>query len=272
VHFPESAEATEAAAAEAARSGSRLVVAAGGDGTAHVVANGLAGTGTPLGLLPLGTANDLMRDLALPRDPTDAAARLVDGRVRHVDLGTVAGRRFLTVAGLGLVSASALAVTRAKASHALVRGGVALLGAASYRVAAACEILGRRRITNALRLRWTDPETGEDHARALRAHALFVTNHLTCGGGLTVPSGGRADDGVIELCVVPATSRLRLVANLQRLSAGRTIPAEVLTVIRATRAVVELEEPDRVIADGELVGSGRTFDLGVERAALGVVV
>jgi diacylglycerol kinase family enzyme len=154
----------------------------------------------------------------------------------------------------------------------MARRVATLLGGGAYRAAAALEILGRRRITNALRLEWTDPESGREEMRELDAHALFVTNHLTCGGGLTVPSGGRADDGVIELCVVPATSRARLVVNLQRLSSGRDIPPDVLTVIRARRAVVALAEPDRMVADGELVGEGRRFELGVEREALEVVV
>ena len=269
---PRSAAETEAAARNAAHAGSRIVIAAGGDGTVHAVANGLAGTDAALGLLPLGTANDFARELALPRDVDDAAARLVEGQVRRVDLGVANGRRFLTVAGLGLVSSSALAVSNARSAPGITRRIAGLLGSGAYRVAAALEILGSRRITNRMRLTWTDPDTGREETRALDAHALFVTNHLTCGGGLVVPSGGRADDGVIELCVVPATSRARLVANLQRLSSARAIPADVLTVIRARRAVVALGEPDRMVADGELVDEGLHFELGVEREALEVVV
>ena len=269
---PASAAETETAARAAARRGSRVVIAAGGDGTVHAVANGLAGTGAALGLLPLGTANDFARELALPRDAAGAAARLVDGTVRRVDLGVVDGRRFLTVAGLGLVSSSALAVSRAKSSRGAVRRVAEMLGGGAYRMAAALEIIGRGRIINRLCLTWSDPDSSIEQTRELDAHALFVTNHLICGGGLAVPSGGRADDGVIELCVVPATSRPRLAWNLRRLSSGRTIPADVLTVIRARHAVVTLAEPDQMIADGELVGRGLRFELGVERQALGVVV
>ncbi|HYD53792.1 MAG TPA: diacylglycerol kinase family protein, partial [Gemmatimonadaceae bacterium] len=257
---------------EAQRTGSRLVVAAGGDGTVHAVVNGLTGGDAMLGLLPLGTANDLARELALPRDARRAATRLLEGRPRKVDVATVAGRRFLTVAGLGLVSSSALAVSRAKGASWLSRRAAELLGGGSYRVAAALEILTRRRITNRLRITWTDPATGLEETRELDAHALFITNHRTCGGGLRVPSGGRADDGVLELCVVPATTRARLVANLQRLSSGRTIPPEILTVIPATRALIELAEPDHMIADGELVSRGTRFEVGVERESLDVVV
>jgi len=270
--FPDSAAEAERAARAAAERGRAVVVAAGGDGTIHTVANGLAGTAAALGILPLGTANDLAHELGVPLAPGDAAARLVEGRRRAVDLGVVGGRRFLTVAGAGLVSASALAVTRARASCALVRRGMELLGGLSYRIAAAYEILARRRITHRMRLRYREPGSAHEAQRELASHALFVTNHRRCGGGLVVPSGGRADDGVLELCVVPATSRARLVANLQRLSSGTTIPPEVLTVLPVTSAVIELDRPDDLIADGELVARGDRFEVAVERAAMSIVV
>lgn len=272
VAHPTSSADTERIAREAATRGVTLVVAAGGDGTVHAVANGLAGSQSSIGLLPLGTANDLARELGIPRDVVASARALAVGRRRFVDLGRVNGRRFLTVGGLGLVSASALSVTRAKERSPLSRRIATLLGASIYRVVAAALILGRREIANAVRLRWTDPADGR--ARVLHAdvHALFVTNHRTCGAGLTIPSGGSADDGVFELCLVPATSRARLVANLQRLSAGREIPMDVLTVLRATDATVQLERPDSFIADGELVAHGTRFEIGIEPRALSIIV
>ena len=272
VAHPASSAETERLARDAAARGVTLVVAAGGDGTIHAVANGLAGSRSSLGLIPLGTANDLARELGVAGDLAAAARALADGRRRLVDLGRVTGRRFLTVGGLGLVSASALSVTRAKERSPLSRRIATLLGGAIYRVAAAALILGQRDIASAIKLRWTDPTDGRAHSLNTDVHALFVTNHRTCGAGLTIPSGGSADDGVFELCLVPATSRARLVANLQRLSAGRDIPMEVLTVLRATAAAVELERADSFIADGELVAQGTHFELGIERQALSIIV
>ena len=90
--------------AERARAAARTfdaVVAAGGDGTVRCVAAALAGSGTPLGVLPLGTLNHFAKDLGIPTD-LDGAARVVGaGVVRPLDLGEVNGEMFVNNAVLG---------------------------------------------------------------------------------------------------------------------------------------------------------------------------
>jgi diacylglycerol kinase family enzyme len=99
-------------AAEAA-SRSSLVVACGGDGTVHDVVQGLAGTKATLGVLPLGTANALARNLKLPLDPVAGVPVLLSYAPRRIPLGvltTAAGQRFFAVmAGCGPDGALALA-------------------------------------------------------------------------------------------------------------------------------------------------------------------
>ena len=85
--------------------GNRLVVAAGGDGTVNEVLNGLS-PGATLGILPLGTANVLARELGLPLDAERACRRIVEGEVAQVDFGVATDRsgverRFACMAGIG---------------------------------------------------------------------------------------------------------------------------------------------------------------------------
>jgi diacylglycerol kinase (ATP) len=89
----------------AVRAGDRLIVAAGGDGTVNEVLNGLS-DGATLGILPLGTANVLARELGLPLDGEAACRRILDGEVSRVDFGVATDangveRRFACMAGIG---------------------------------------------------------------------------------------------------------------------------------------------------------------------------
>jgi diacylglycerol kinase family enzyme len=85
----------------AVRAGTDAVVAGGGDGTVRSVAGVLAGTGTALGVLPLGTLNHFARDLGIPEDIPEAARALAGADVREIDLGEVNGEVFVNNSGLG---------------------------------------------------------------------------------------------------------------------------------------------------------------------------
>jgi diacylglycerol kinase (ATP) len=82
-----------------------LVVAAGGDGTVNGVANGLAGSSRPLGVLPLGTANVLANELGLPRHPKRLAAVLAGASPRPIWPGRIGDRLFVCMAGIGFDAA-----------------------------------------------------------------------------------------------------------------------------------------------------------------------
>jgi len=89
----------------ATMAGDRLIIAAGGDGTVNEVVNGLSKDAT-LGILPLGTANVLARELGLPLKPEDACKRTLSGAGSRMDVGVAtdeegAERRFTCMAGIG---------------------------------------------------------------------------------------------------------------------------------------------------------------------------
>src|SRR3954463_5084423 len=95
----------QALAREAARAGATMVVAAGGDGTIAEVANGLLGSPTRLGVIPLGSANVLAHELALPFAPRSVAAALAFGRTRTLWPGQANSqegtRLFVQMLGVG---------------------------------------------------------------------------------------------------------------------------------------------------------------------------
>jgi len=266
----DAAEATRRAQ-EAAAEGYEVVVAAGGDGTINAVAQGLVRTRTALGILPLGSANDLAREYGIPIDAGAAARRISERAPRHIDVVEIDGRIFCGVGGLALVSRAALAVTRFKQWLPAARRAADLLGGGIYRVSATAALLRPWSIDDRLRIDYRDADRGDRHQFETRASAAFVTNHRTLGGGLVLPVDANASDGVLELCYVPARPRHSLMLNFARLSAGKPIPEGVLVRLRATEATIETGREDAFVADGELLARGRRFEVRVLPRALQIV-
>ena len=84
------------------RSGSDIVVAAGGDGTVSAVASAVAGSEAVLGVLPLGTLNHFAKDAGIPLELEEAVRNISTGRAVKVDIGDVNGRAFINNISLGL--------------------------------------------------------------------------------------------------------------------------------------------------------------------------
>ena len=89
-------------AREAAADGYGVIIAAGGDGTANEIANGIAGSGAALALYPIGSGNDFARALGYPRRRRDVPRFVRDARRRTIDVGEVNGRIFVNSAGVGI--------------------------------------------------------------------------------------------------------------------------------------------------------------------------
>src|SRR5579884_969573 len=92
-------------AAQAAREGADLVIAAGGDGTIHAVASGLIGTQSTLGIIAIGTMNNLAHSLSIPQTIEGACEVIARGVTRTIDVGVINELPFIEVAGIGLEAA-----------------------------------------------------------------------------------------------------------------------------------------------------------------------
>lgn len=268
---PADAADTVHRAHNAAAEGYAVVIAAGGDGTINAVAQGIARTRTALGILPLGSANDLSREYGVPRAIWAAARRIAEREPRDMDLIEIDGRVFCGVGGLALVSRSALAVTRFKQFSPAARRIADLLGGNVYRISATAALLNPWPLDDRLRIDYRDADRGDRHQFETRASAAFVTNHRTLGGGMVLPVDASATDGVLELCYVPARPRPSLMLNFARLSSGARIPDGVLVRLRATEATITTGREDAFVADGELMARGTRFSVRVLPAALRIV-
>ena len=269
-YTPDGAEAMTRDALDAAERGAEVVIAAGGDGTARLVAQALIDTPTALGLLPLGTANDLARALGLPRSSLAAAHRMVAGEPRALDVVDAGGPIFCSVGGLGLVSRSAFAVNALKARPGALRSAAMLAGTSIYKLTATAALLAHGAETRALALSYLTPQ-GVRRDETLHVHGVFVANQRYLGGGLALPSGSMGDDGVFELCLVPRTSRARLLDAFTRLSLGVRVPPDVLRVLPVREAHLALDASDALLGDGDCLATGRVFHLRARPGALRVI-
>jgi diacylglycerol kinase (ATP) len=170
------------------------VVVAGGDGTLNAVLQGLAGRGTPLGIVPVGTANNTARALGLPTDLEEACAAAAGSTTRRIDLGKVNDRWFFTTASLGI----SVAVTRLLTSDLKRRWGKL-----AYAYTALRAVLERRAFD-------ADIIAGPQRLQ-LRAVQIVVGNGRYYGSALPVAEDAEIDDGWLDLYAVaprrPHTSR-----------------------------------------------------------------
>jgi diacylglycerol kinase (ATP) len=158
-----------------------LVIVGGGDGTVNAVLKGMLDTGLPLGILPFGTANDLARTLGIPSDPEAAAAIIIAGRTRRIDVGQVNDQFFVNVASMGLSVELARRMTGNQKRH---------LGRLSYPLAAIKTVLGATPFT-------AEVATAERTIN-LSSLQIAVGNGVYYGGGMTVYQAAAIDDQCLD--------------------------------------------------------------------------
>ncbi|RUL88881.1 diacylglycerol/lipid kinase family protein [Tautonia sociabilis] len=244
IHLLAEGQEVKALVSEAIRAGAKLVVAAGGDGTVAAVADGLIGSGVPMGVLPLGTANVLARELGLPLDPDEACAILASSNeLATLDAMRVGGRPFFTQVGVGLDS---LMIRDTDTESKRRLGRLAYLWTGVVRLAGFQPRRFVIRIDDQGDLR-------------LRASQVLVANVGTLGQppfrwGPDI----RPDDGELAVCVLRARSAfdyLRLTINLLR-GAQRSDPS--IRYFKARKnvriALARSSSPLPVQADGEIIG------------------
>lgn len=212
-----------------------LVILGGGDGTMNLAAEALVDTGLPLGILPLGTANDLARTLRLPVDPLAALDVVIGGRIRAIDVGEVNGRHFLNVASLGL----AVGVARRLTRDLKRRWGIF-----SYPLA----VIDAFRATRSFSARIVV----DGRTISVRSIQIAVGNGRYYGGGLTVADDAEIDDQWLDLYCLEPVGLAKLVALIPALWFGKHGAWSGVHLMRGREIMVETARPRSINTDGEV--------------------
>lgn len=239
----------------------RTVVLVGGDGSVHTAVGRLLARGElapqdPLGLVPLGTGNDLARTLGIPLDPAEAARALLSGHARTLDLavddagGVVVNAAHLGVGAEAAERAGALKERLGKAAYAV--GGV-LAGAGATGWDLRVEV------------------DGEPLHLDEEVLMVGLANGRTIGGGAALAPDAEPDDGLLDVVVATSTGPLARLGFGVALREGEHVDRDDVRTVRA-RTVTVTGDAFPLNADGELSGPLTTRTWTVRPGAWAMIV
>ncbi len=248
---------TEFRARAAAERGDPLLIVGGGDGTVGAAASALAGSGTVLGILPLGTLNHFARDLGIPLDLGEAAALIAGGSDRRVDIAEMNGRAFVNNSVVGLYPL--MVGDRDRQRRRLGRSKRLAMA-----IAAARTLLRFRHHRLTLQV--------NDLATRVDTPLLFVGNN---DYRFELPGAGRRtrlDDGQLCVLVLRRTTRAGFVAATLRALVGRARPNDLVRLDDVERLRVGSSRHRLPVSlDGEALRVEPPLDYAIRKRALRVI-
>lgn len=238
--------------------GHDLVIIGGGDGTISSVVDVLAHTGVPMGLLPLGTANDFARTLEIPTEIEKACETIARGKVVDIDLGLCGNNYYANRASVGI---------GANVANAMSPGLKKVVGSLAYPVASAKGFLRHRPFPARLTFPDGDHPTREFNSLL----QVSVANGRYFGGGQLAVSDSGIDDSTLDVTVIKHGNIRELATVVRNFKSTKLLETDQAEHIRTRRVRLETTPNMPINIDGELV-AGTPGDFSVARNALHVVV
>jgi diacylglycerol kinase (ATP) len=243
-------------ARRAAADGVERLLVAGGDGTLHYAAQGLAGTGCALGVIPLGSGNDLAGTLRIPPDLEVAVERALRGEVRRIDLLRIGETFSLSYAGVGFDSE----VTRFANEVKGLRGPLIYF----YSV-----------IHTLITFQPPSMRVVYDGGTFEGKVMFTVINNLPrFGGGMRIAPDARIDDGELDLVIVREIPKRVLLSIFPKVYSGKHVGHPAVTVVRTRRAEITIDRAMTLYGGGEPLrpmAAGETVEVEVVPGGLAVV-
>ena len=212
-----------------------LVIVAGGDGTLNAAVDALVETQLTLGILPLGTANDLARTLGIPNSLPDACKIIANGEVRRIDLGLVNGKHFFNVASCGL----SVKITQKLTKKAKRRWGIL-----AYLITALQVIWESRPFSAEIRI--------NDQSIRVKTVQIAVGNGRYYGGGMAVVPDATIDDQRLDLYSLEIERWWQIIPLLPAIRQGRHIHSRSVRALGGQEIEIYTRKPRPINTDGEI--------------------
>jgi YegS/Rv2252/BmrU family lipid kinase len=212
-----------------------LIVVGGGDGSLNNAAPGLLEAGLPLGVLPLGTANDFARTMGIPQDLRAAIEVISRGRTIDVDLGTANGHAFFNVASIGFSADLAASLTQDAKKR---------WGKLGYAIVAA-QLLAKSQL-------FTADLDHDGKVETLKTLQVSVGNGRFYGGGMSVHADATATDGMLDFYSLEVDHWWRLLGLLPAIRRGTHGNWHDVRAFSTKALTIRTSRPRPVNLDGEL--------------------
>lgn len=238
-----------------------VVVAMGGDGTVGDVARGIlaaqaeTGREASLGVLPAGTGNDYARNLGIPLRLDIAAEIIHSGVIKRVDVGMLNGVPFLNNAGTGFDSA---------VMQTMNNGIKFLKGSAAFHAAIMKTLPGYKPFTVTL-------EVDGEPRRAEKVMMISILNGKVYGAGMEAAPHAEMDDGRMDILIIRATSKVKLLPLVRKVGAGEHVGDPLCELFQARSLKLTTIPVLPLNIDGEIRGT-TPMDISVRSRALKVLV
>ena len=243
--FVRNAQDLESKAVAAIKSGRRLLLALGGDGTFQELVNAAYGADVVLGVLPAGGGNDFAAGLGLPQDPVAAAELILRGETKQVDLvraRTADGRVRLYLGGGG-VGIDAEAARHANGMFRRLPGRSRYVASALW-VFCSCRAIGVK----------AEFPRGDLPAMEVIALLAAVLNTPTYGSGIRLAPDARLDDGWLDAVFVEDLNVFQVAKLLPRLARNGELRTPRVKRMRVRAVKFATDRPCMFHGDGEILG------------------
>ena len=210
-----------------------IPVVVSGDGLLGAIGGAMAGSETPLGLIPGGRGNDLARALGIPTDPEAAVDVVLAGRTRTIDVGEANGKRFLGIVSVGFDSEC----NRVANETHFLRGNWV------YAYSMMRTLIGWKPA------RFTIADGGE--RKRITGYFVAVANNSVYGGGMYIAPEAKLDDGEFDVVSIGEGGKLSFLLGLRDVLKGEHLAKEEVSVFRTQRLELEASRPFPVYADGD---------------------
>ncbi|HLO15955.1 MAG TPA: diacylglycerol kinase family protein [Anaerolineales bacterium] len=231
-------------AKQAVKDGYKIVIAMGGDGTLEAVLRGMVGSKVRLGIIPVGTANNMARSLGIPLDLEEACALIASGNTRKLDVGQVKVKKgkklyFFELTAIGLVAA-----LYPKANK-ISNGKLANIKDV------------------ALTLIHHEPEpkvylTLDDESKIeVETMLVVVSNAPMFGANFLVAPDASLVDGLLDISVYPNFSKTELLGYYAKIRGEGYSANEKVQRYRARKLEIKTSPKMDVMADGVMLGKGK---------------